>query len=50
MDWIANNIYWTDYDLAVIMVLDLDTLSSKTLMKTGPNTVPGDIAVDPNSR
>lgn len=50
MDWVANNLYWTDSTSMNIQVLDLDSMHLKKLLQTGPETIPGAIAVDPRTR
>jgi len=50
LDWVGNNLYWTDAFYARIEVLDLDTLERAELFRTGANTVPRAIVVDPGTR
>ena len=50
VDWIADVLYWVDSSWARIEVLDLDNLNRTELLRTGPNTNPSAIAVDPRSR
>ena len=50
MDWIANNLYWTDGYYNRLEALDLDTLYRTELLQTGPHTAPRAIVVDPNTR
>lgn len=50
LDWIGNNLYWTDAFYARIEVMDLDTRHRRELMRTGNNTIPRAIAVDPSTR
>ena len=50
MDWVGNNLYWTDAFYARIEVLDLDTRHRRELMRTGSDTIPTGIAVDPRTR
>lgn len=50
VDWIANNLYWTDAVWARIEVMNLDTLDRAEVLRTGPNTNPRAIAVDPTTR
>ena len=50
MDWIGNNLYWTDAVHARIEVMDMDTGYRMELMRTGANTIPRAIAVDPSNR
>ena len=47
LDWINNKLYWTDTLYARIEVMDIDTLYRKELLRTGANTLPRAIAVDP---
>lgn len=50
MDWIANNLYWTDGIHARLEVLDLDTMNRAELLQTGAHTAPSAIVVDPSTR
>ena len=50
MDWISNKLYWADAVLARIEAIDLDTLVRVEVLRTGANTVPRAIAVDPLNR
>ena len=50
MDWIGNNLYWTDAVHARIEVMDMDSRYRMELMRTGANTIPRAIAVDPSTR
>ena len=50
VDWIGNNLYWTDAVHARIEVMDMDTGYRMELMRTGANTIPRAIAVDPSTR
>lgn len=50
MDWIGNNLYWTDAVYARIEVIDLDTRHRRELLRTGGNSLPRAIAVDPSTR
>ena len=50
MDWIGNNLYWTDAVYAHIEVMDMDTGYRMELLKTGGYTLPRAIAVDPSTR
>ena len=49
MDWIGNNLYWTDAVHARIEVMDMDTRYRMEIMRTGANTIPRAIAVDPST-
>jgi len=50
MDWISNKLYWADAVLARIEAIDLDTLVRVEVLRTGTNTRPRAIAVDPLNR
>ena len=50
MDWVGNNLYWTDAFYARIEVLDLDTRHRRELIRTGSDAIPTGIAVDPRTR
>ena len=50
VDWVGNNLYWTDAFYAHIEVLDLDTRHRRELIRTGSDTIPRAIAVDPSTR
>lgn len=50
VDWVANNLYWVDSAWARIEVLSLDTMYRAEILRTGANTNPTAIAVDPVSR
>ena len=50
VDWIANNLYWTDGIYARLEVLDLDTMNRAELLQTGAHTAPRGIVVDPSTR
>lgn len=50
VDWVGNNLYWTDAFYARIEVMDLDTRHRRELLRTGNNTIPRAIAVDPSTR
>ena len=50
MDWVGNNLYWTDAVYARIEVMDMDTMQRMELLRTGGNTIPRAIAVDPSTR
>ena len=50
IDWIANNLYWTDSVSTTLEVLDLDTMYRAEIIRTGANTSPQAIAVDPRTR
>lgn len=50
LDWVGNNLYWTDALYSRLEVLDLDSMARVELMRIGPNSVPRAIAVDPSTR
>lgn len=50
IDWVANNLYWTESVTNRIEVMDLDTLERTVLTDTGHNSIPRGIAVDPHVR
>ena len=50
MDWIGNNLYWTDARYARIEVMDMDSMQRMELLRAGGNTIPRAIAVDPSTR
>lgn len=47
VDWVANNLYWVDSGWARIEVLSLSTMYRAEVLRTGANTNPTAIAVDP---
>ena len=50
VDWVSNKLYWVDAVWARIEVMDLDTLNRTQILRTGPNTSPRAIAVEPINR
>jgi hypothetical protein len=50
VDWIGGNLYWVDSSWARIEAMHLDNLNRTEILRTGPNTNPSAIAVDPLSR
>ena len=50
IDWVANNLYWTDSFWSRIEVMDLDTLERAELIRTGNHSIPRAIVVDPITR
>ncbi len=50
MDWVANNLYWTESITGNIEVLDLDTFGRTVVLNTGGNSIPRGIALDPSRR
>ena len=50
MDWVSSTLYWVDAAWARIEVLDFSTRYRAELLRTGPNTNPRAIAVEPQRR
>ncbi len=50
MDWVGNNLYWTESVTGNIEVLDLDTFERAVILNTGAHSIPRGIAVDPVTR
>ena len=50
LDWVGNNLYWTESVTGNIEVLDLDAQERGLILNTGANTLPRGIAVDPATR
>ena len=50
VDWVSNKLYWVDAVWARIEVLDLDSLYRAEILRTGPNTNPRAIAIEPLNR
>ena len=50
MDWVSNKLYWVDAVLARVEVMDLETLERAVVLRTGANTSPRAIAVEPLNR
>ena len=50
MDWIANNLYWTDTLNRRLEVLDIDSEYRTELLRTGAHSAPKAIVVDPSTR
>lgn len=50
VDWVSGKLYWTDAGWARIEAMDLDSLIRVELIRTGSNTAPRGIAVDPIRR
>ena len=50
VDWIANNLYWTDTLNRKLEVLDIDSAHISEVVDTGLHTAPRAIVVDPSTR
>ena len=50
VDWVSNNLYWTDGYHTTLEVLDLDAMHRAELIRTGANTAPISITLDPSTR
>ena len=50
MDWIGNNLYWTDAVWSRIEVMNLDSRMRAEILRTDANLNPRAIAVDPTTR
>ena len=50
MDWISGKLYWTDAGWARIEAMDTETLIRVEVLRTGPNTAPRGIALNPMRR
>ena len=50
VDWVANNLYWTDSFWSRIEVMDLDTRERAELIRTGNHSIPRAIVVDPMTK
>ena len=50
VDWVSNNVYWVDAAWARIEVLDLNRRFRAEVLRTGANTNPRSIAVEPCTR
>ena len=50
MDWVSGKLYWTDAVWARIEAMDLENLIRIELLRTGTNTAPRGIAVDPTRK
>ena len=50
VDWVTNNVYFTDEVEDIIGVLDPDNSRYAVLIRTGPNTSPRAIVLDPQAR
>ena len=49
-DWINEKLYWSDVEHREIEVMDPATGDRMQLLETGSDTIPRDVAVDPNTR
>ena len=49
-DWLNKKLYWSDSEHREIEVLDPNSGDRMQLVETGLNTIPRDVAVDPNTR
>ena len=50
VDWVSSNVYWVDAAWARIEVIDLRRRYRAEVLRTGPNTYPRAIAVEPYMR
>lgn len=50
MDWVTNKVYYTDELLDIIGVLDPVSMHYTVLIRTGQNTSPRAIVLDPYAR
>ena len=50
LDWVTNNLYWSDSFWSRIEVMDLDTGERAELIRTGTHSIPRAIVVDPITR
>lgn len=50
LDWVSNNLYWTESITGNIEVLDLNILERAVILNTGANSIPRGVAVDPATR
>ena len=50
VDWIANNLYWTETLSRTLEVFSIDTAYSTELLASGPHSAPRAIVVDPSTR
>lgn len=49
-DWLNKKLYWSDSEHREIEVLDPISGDRMQLVATGQDTIPRDVAVDPNTR
>ena len=50
MDWVANNLYWTDTLGRRLEVHNLDSQHTTTLLQSDAHSAPKAIVVDPSTR
>ena len=50
VDWVGGHLYWVDSSWARIEALDFNNFNRTEILRTGPNTNPSAIAVDPLRR
>ena len=50
LDWVSNNLYWTESITGNLEVLDLDVFERAVVLNTGANSIPRGMAVDPATR
>lgn len=50
MDWIANNLYWTDTLGRKLEVYNLDSKHTTMLLQSDAHSAPKAIVVDPSTR
>lgn len=50
VDWVNGKLYWTDASLRCIEVYDVSSGIRRELLRTGLNTIPRAIVVDPANR
>lgn len=50
MDWVSSKLYWADAGWARIEAMDMESLIRVELVRTGSNTIPRAIALDPIRR
>ena len=50
VDWVSNKLFWVEAVWARVEAMDLGTLIRVEILRTGPNTNPRAIAVEPINR
>ena len=50
LDWVTNNLYWTDTLNRRLEMLDIDSKYKTVLLSTGAHSAPKAIVVDPSTR